>query len=84
MKRYNLNFLMNFRIKDVPSTHKGDGKSIYLTNFLRASGGIKLKETLQINFMVDFEWLWMNYEAVKIQVRQKSKSFFAFLPLFSH
>ena len=57
-----------FRIKDIPSTHKGDGKSIYLTNFLRPSGGVKLKQTLQINFMVDFEWLWMNYDVVKIQV----------------
>ena len=62
---WNLSF---FRIKDIPSTHKGDGKSIYLTNFLRPSGGVKLKQTLQINFMVDFEWLWMNYDAVKIQV----------------
>jgi hypothetical protein len=62
-------FFFSNRIKDVASTHKGDGKSVYLTNLLRPSGGVGLKETLQINFMVDFEWLWMNYEVVKIQVK---------------
>ncbi len=67
-------FFFSNRIKDVASTHKGDGKSVYLTNLLRPSGGVGLKETLQINFMVDFEWLWMNYEVVKIQVKLSSSA----------
>ena len=49
------------KVKDVPSTHK-DQRSIFLTDLLHACHG-SLKSTVQINFLVDFEWLKMSYEA---------------------
>ena len=49
------------KVKDVPSTHK-DQRSIFLTDLLHACHG-SLKSTVQINFLVDYEWLKMSYDA---------------------
>lgn len=49
------------KVQDVPSTHV-DGKSVYLTDILHSKYGT-LKSSVQINFMVELEWLLMNYEA---------------------
>ena len=56
------NFFLT-KVKDNPSTHKA-ANSLYITDLLHPSLG-KLKATLQINFMVDLEWLLMNYEVYK-------------------
>jgi hypothetical protein len=40
-----------FRVKAVPSTHKADGKSVYLTNLLKPSGNARLKKTLQATML---------------------------------
>ena len=56
------NFFLT-KIKDNPSTHKSLD-SLYITDLLHPSLG-KLAATLQINFMVDLEWLMMNYEVYK-------------------
>ena len=49
------------KVKDVPSTHKDDS-SIFLTDLLHSCHG-NLKSTVQINFLVDYDWLRMSYEA---------------------
>ena len=54
------------KVKDSPETHK-DLNSIYFTELLHPSLG-KLKRSLQINFMVEWDWLWMNYEVTKNKV----------------
>jgi len=51
------------KVRDCPSTHKALD-SIYMTDILHPSLG-KLTSTLQINFMVELDWLTMNYEATK-------------------
>jgi len=56
------NFFLT-KVKDNPATHS-DMHSLYLTDLLHPSLG-KLKSSLQINFMVDLEWLLMNYEVTK-------------------
>jgi hypothetical protein len=43
--------LLFFRVKAVPSTHKADGKSVYLTNLLKPSGNARLKKTLQATML---------------------------------
>ena len=54
------------KVKDSPATHK-DLSSIYFAELLHPSLG-KLKKSLQINFMVEWEWLKMNYEITKNDV----------------
>jgi hypothetical protein len=49
------------KVRDIKSTHQSPA-SIYLTDLLNAAHG-NLKCTLQINFLVEWEWLKMNYEA---------------------
>ena len=49
------------KVKDVSSTHK-DGNSVFLTDLLHSCHG-NLKSTVQINFLIDYEWLRMSYEA---------------------
>ena len=49
------------KVKDVASTHK-DSSSIFLTDLLHSCHG-NLKSTVQINFLVDYDWLRMSYEA---------------------
>ncbi len=56
------------KVKDAPTTHRSR-HSIYLTDLLHIAHG-ELKSTLQINFMVEWEWLKMNYEATGNEVRQ--------------
>lgn len=51
------------KVRDCPATHKALD-SIYMTDILHPSLG-KLTSTLQINFMVELDWLTMNYEATK-------------------
>merc|ERR1712223_69429 len=51
------------KIKDSPRTHK-DKRCLYFADLLHPSLG-NLKKSLQINFMVDWDWLSMNYEATK-------------------
>jgi len=51
------------KVRDCPASHKALD-SIYLTDILHPSLG-KLTTTLQINFMVELDWLTMNYEATK-------------------
>ena len=63
------------KVKDMPSTHR-DSNSIFLTDLLHSCHG-NLKSTVQINFLVDFDWLFMSYEATGNQVRQKVKSFYS-------
>ncbi len=49
------------KVKKLPSTHSDDS-SIFLTDLLHICHG-NLKSSVQINFLVDFEWLKMCYEA---------------------
>ena len=56
------NFFLT-KVKDCPASHKAID-SLYMTDILHPSLG-KLSTTLQINFMVDLDWLTMNYEATK-------------------
>ena len=49
------------KVKDLPSTHKSQN-SLFLTDLLHSCHG-DLKSTVQINFLVDYQWLRMNYEA---------------------
>ena len=49
------------KVQDIPSTHK-DKHSLFLTDLLHSCHG-ELKSTLQINFLVDYQWLKMSYEA---------------------
>jgi len=53
------------KVRDCPSSHKAMD-SIYMTDLLHPSLG-KLTSTLQINFMVELDWLTMNYEATNTQ-----------------
>ena len=57
------------KIKDSPQTHR-DARSIYITDLLHPSLG-SIKKSLQINFMVEWEWLKMNYEVTKCQVKMQ-------------
>ena len=61
-----LNLFYN-KVKDSPKTHK-DKRSLYFTDLLHPSLGA-LKSSLQINFMVEFEWLIMNYEVAKCHMK---------------
>ncbi len=56
------------KVRDAPETHRA-ADSIYFSDLLHPSLG-ELKRSLQINFMVDWEWLWMNYEVTKNQVKR--------------
>jgi len=58
------NFFLT-KVRDCPATHKALD-SLYMTDILHPSLG-KLATTLQINFMVDLDWLVMNYEATKTE-----------------
>ena len=67
-RNYNLQTICNTKknqfltkVKDVPSTHK-DNNSIFITDILHSCHG-NLKSTVQINFLVDYEWLNEMYEA---------------------
>jgi len=51
------------KVKDNPCTHK-DESSIYMTDLMHPSLG-KIKSSLQVNFMVELEWLQMNYEVTR-------------------
>ena len=53
------------KVKENTETHKAMD-SIYMTELLHPSLG-QLSSSLQINFMVDLEWLMMNYEATKTE-----------------
>ena len=57
-KPYNL-FLT--KVKGIKSTHN-DKNSLFLTDLLHSCHG-DLQKTVQINFLVDYEWLKMCYEA---------------------
>ena len=59
-----LNLFYN-KVKDSRQTHK-DKRSLYFTDLLHPSLGT-LKSSLQINFMVEYEWLMMNYEVTQNQ-----------------
>ena len=54
-----LNLFYN-KVKHSPQTHR-DKRSLYFTDLLHPSLG-NLESSLQINFMVDYEWLLLNYE----------------------
>ena len=43
------------KVQDIPSTHK-DKHSLFLTDLLHSCHG-ELKSTLQMNFLVDYQWL---------------------------
>ena len=58
------NFLLS-KVKDNPATHKALD-SIFLSDLLHPRLG-RLASSLQINFMVDLEWLLMNYEVKKTE-----------------
>jgi len=60
------NFFLT-KIKDCPDTHNALD-SLYITDLLHPSLG-KLSSSLQINFMVDLEWLMMNYEVTRTKDR---------------
>ena len=60
------NFFLT-KIKDCPDTHNALD-SLYITDLLHPSLG-KLTSSLQINFMVDLEWLMMNYEVTRTKDR---------------
>ena len=60
------NFFLT-KIKDCPDTHSALD-SLYITDLLHPSLG-KLSSSLQINFMVDLEWLMMNYEVTRTKDR---------------
>ena len=49
------------KVKGVSSTHN-DSHSLFLTDLLHSCHG-NLRSTVQINFLVDYEWLKMCYEA---------------------
>ena len=51
------------KIRDSPPTHK-DPRSVYMADLLHPKLG-DLKKSLQINFMVEWDWLKMNYEVTK-------------------
>ena len=51
------------KVEQSRSTHKAED-SLYLTDLLHPSLG-DLKCSLQVNFMVEWEWLKMNYEVTK-------------------
>jgi len=57
------NFFLT-KVRECAESHKALD-SLYMTDLLHPSLG-KLKSTLQINFMVDLEWLSMNYEVAKV------------------
>ena len=57
-----MNLFFN-KVKSSSKTHK-DKRSLYFTDLLHPSLG-NLESSLQINFMVEYEWLMMNYEVTK-------------------
>ena len=63
------NFFLT-KIKDCPETH-GARDSLYITDLLHPSLG-SLSSSLQINFMVDLDWLMMNYEVTRTKDRPPS------------
>ena len=58
------NYLLS-KVKDNPATHKALD-SVFLADLLHPSLG-RLASSLQINFMVDLEWLMMNYEVTQTE-----------------
>lgn len=54
------------KIKDSLETHDAVN-SVYMSDLLHPSLGV-LKQSLQINFMVEWDWLKMNYEVTKNEV----------------
>jgi len=56
------NFFLT-KVKDNPATHDAR-HSIYMTDLMHPSLG-KIKSSLQINFMVELDWLLMNYEVTR-------------------
>ena len=57
-----MNLFFN-KVKSSPQTHK-DKRSLFFTDLLHPSLG-NLESSLQINFMVEYDWLMMNYEVTK-------------------
>ncbi len=55
------------KVRDSAETHQAKD-SIYFSDLLHPSLG-DLKRSLQITFMVEWDWLWMNYGVHKQQVR---------------
>ena len=53
----------SFQVKDSPET-RNDRQSLYFSDLLHPSLGI-LKSSLQLTFMVELDWLMMNYEIFK-------------------
>jgi len=51
------------KVKNSKETHK-DNRSLHITDLLHPSLG-NLESSLQINFMVEYEWLMANYEITK-------------------
>ncbi len=54
------------KVEDSPATHAA-ADSVYFADLLHPSLGA-IRRSLQINFMVEWDWLWMNYEVTKNQV----------------
>ncbi|TRY77996.1 hypothetical protein TCAL_04219, partial [Tigriopus californicus] len=57
------------KVKDSPQTHR-DLRSVYITELLHPSLGT-IKKSLQINFMIEWAWLQMNYEETGNQASDK-------------
>ena len=57
-----MNLFFN-KVKSSPQTHK-DKRSLFFTDLLHPSLG-NLESSLQINFMVEYDWLMMNYEVTE-------------------
>ena len=53
------------KVKDLPASHKALD-SVFLADLLHPSLG-RLTSSLQINFMVDLDWLMMNYEVTQTE-----------------
>ncbi len=56
------------KVEDSPETHSASD-SLYFADLIHPSIG-KIKRSLQINFMVEWDWLWMNYEVTKNQDKE--------------
>ena len=57
-----MNLFFN-KVKSSPQTHK-DKRSLFFMDLLHPSLG-NLESSLQINFMVEYDWLMMNYQVTK-------------------
>ena len=57
-----MNLFFN-KVRSSPKTHN-DKRSLHFTDLLHPSLG-NLQSSLQINFMVEYEWLMMSYEVTK-------------------